>query len=85
MAGQSVRGFLIVGLGLLFLCHLPTHSSAKPVFRGCVSVYKNKFKPGRVHKAFATSGGLSVYGNYALNCGWGEGYPSKAQAIRAAL
>ena len=51
----------------------------------CASVYKKHYLPGRLHRALATSNARSPFSTGSISCGWGEGYPSKKQAISAAI
>jgi hypothetical protein len=61
-----------------------TAKTAKAKLLTCNVVYKKKYLAGRMHKAIATNGARSPYA-WNTDCGWGEGYPTKKQAISRAL
>ena len=51
---------------------------------GCKKVFNGKYMPGRLHKAFATTGARSVTANNTA-CGWGVAFSTRSEAISEAL
>jgi hypothetical protein len=71
-----LNGF-VFGLTLASLAVLwPDHVVAKPKPLGCPPLYSNHYIKGRMHKAFATTGGRSIRA-YSTACAYAVGYGSK--------